>query len=434
MRQTSLLLSLALLLPLALGQTIQTQTVPPIPATPQTTNTSPRTSFPATSSPATGPITPPTALPEIAPVSAPTPRPAPPRLQPIQPVPVAPSASLNPPTQGAAGRVPTDPLYPQQWDMAAIRVPQAWALLGGQAQTPVTVAVLDTGFILTPELGTRLVNGFDFVSSAARAGDGDGRDADARGSGPNAYHAEVVSNIIAAAHDAQGMAGINPQARVVAVRVAGVDGLIDPVDLIDGMRWAAGLSVPGTPVNRFPARVLNLSLYADFIPLTGCDPRIQKAVDEVTARGVLVVVGAGNDDADARGYSPAGCRNVLTVTSVDAGARRPAYANWGLNVNLAAHGGDSGQRLTLSSTLVPSGVMTPEGGTSLAAPHVTGVASLILSLRPKLSPAQVKNMLLLSASPFAGGRCDPDTRKTCGRGVLNAEAALKRALASNLGK
>ena len=318
--------------------------------------------------------------------------------------------------------------------MNAIHAPQAWTLLRGQVQSPVTVAVLDTGFIPSPELGARLVNGYDFVSNAARAGDGDGRDVDARGSGPNAYHAEVVSNIIAAAHDGRGMAGLNPRARVLAVRVAGIDGLVDPVDLIDGMRWAAGLSVPGTPVNRYPAKVLNLSLYADFIPLTACDPRIQKAVDEVTAKGALVVVGAGNDDTDVRGYSPAGCRNVLTVTSVDAGGKRPAYANWGVNVNLAAHGGDSLQRLTLSSTLAPSGIMTPDAGTSLAAPHAAGVASLIYALRPKLTPAQVKDILTRTATAFPGGRCDPDARKTCGSGVLNAEAALKRALASNLGK
>lgn len=313
-------------------------------------------------------------------------------------------------------------------------MPQAWSLLKGQPQTPVTVAVLDTGFIPSPELGTRLINGYDFVSNASRAGDGSGRDPDARGSGPNAYHAEVVTNIIGAAHDGRGMAGIHPQARVVAVRVAGIDGLIDPVDLIDGMRWAAGLSVAGVPVNPNPAKVLNLSLYADFIPLTGCDARIQKAVDEVTAKGALVVVGSGNDDADASGYSPAGCRNVLTVTSVDAAGQRPAYANWGRTVTLAAHGGDARQRLTLSSSLVPGGVMTPEAGTSLAAPHVAGVASLIYAVRPRLTPGQVKDILTLSAAPFPGGRCDPEVRKTCGRGVLNAEAALKRALASSLGR
>ena len=119
----------------------------------------------------------------------------------------------------------------------------------------ITVAVLDTGYVNDPELAGRLTNGYDFVSDPARAGDGDGRDADASGVGTFRYHGEGVANIIAAAHDPLGMAGINPRARVVAVRVAGEDGLIAPQDLIDGLRWAAGLRVSGAPLNLRPARV-----------------------------------------------------------------------------------------------------------------------------------------------------------------------------------
>lgn len=401
-RPLPVLLTLALLGSAALGFKIT-----PIPATPQP------------GAPGT--------LPELQPVGAPLPE-----LKPVSP---APAAAPLPPASTLPGQ-PIDPLFAQQWDLTAISMPQTWALLARQKLTPapVTVAVVDTGLIPSPELAGRLVNGYDFVSNPARAGDGDGRDPDARGLGPNAYHAEVVGNIIAAAHDGRGMAGINPQAKIVEVRVAGIDGLVDPVDLTDALRWAAGLSVPGAPANPNPARIVNLSLYADFIPLTGCDSRIQKAVDEVTARGVLVVVGAGNDDQDVRGYSPAGCRNVLTVTSVSAGGVRPAYANWGQNVAVAAHGGDATQRLTLSSSLQPGGVMTPEAGTSLAAPHVTGVASLLLGVRPKLTPLQLKDLITRSATPFPGGRCDPDPRKLCGSGTLNAETALKRALASGVGK
>ncbi|WP_380087463.1 S8 family serine peptidase [Deinococcus radiopugnans] len=229
--------------------------------------------------------------------------------------------------------------------MTTIGMPQAWTLLPetvrkvSTSKTPsITVAVLDTGFVNSPELAGRVVNGYDFVRDPARAGDGNGRDADASGVGQFAYHGEVVANIIAAAHDGRGMAGINPSARIVHVRVAGVDGLIDPQDLADGLRWAAGIAVPGVSANPNPAKVLNLSLFADFIPLTGCDARIQNAVNAVTAAGALVVVGAANDGADAAGYSPAGCRNVLTVTSATQVGTRPAYANWGRSVALAAPG------------------------------------------------------------------------------------------------
>lgn len=387
--------------------------------------------------PATPPQ-PPAPLPEIQPLGVPVPQNLP-ELLPLDQAAPSPAAAASTSTTSPGpltGVLSGEPLYAQQWDMQAIHLSEVEAYLNAQHLTPapVTVAVIDTGFIATPELAGRQVNGYDFVSDPARAGDGNGRDPDASGLGPNAYHAEVVSNIIAAAHDGRGMAGINPQARILSVRVAGVDGLVDPQDLIDGLRWAAGLSVAGAPLNLNPARIINLSLYADFIPLTGCDARIQKAVDEVYAKGVLMVVGAGNDDQDVREYSPAGCRNVLTVTSVTAAGQRPAYANWGLNVGLTAHGGDSAQRLTLSSTLQSSGVMTPEGGTSLAAPHVTGVASLLLGLRPKLTPLQLKDFMLRSAAPFPGGRCDPSPTKRCGRGVLNAEAAIRLLLKTNTGK
>lgn len=358
-----------------------------------------------------------TPLPELAPLPA---RPAPlPPLVPLSPSPITPAAYR-----------PADPLFAQQWNLQAIRAPGAWAQLAGTGRgARVTVAVLDTGFVNSPELAGRVVNGYDFVSDPARAGDGNGRDRDASGVGEFAYHAEIIGNLIGAAHDGRGMAGINPQARVVQVRVAGTDGMVAPQDLADGLRWAAGLSVPGTPLNLYPAKVLNLSLFADFIPLTGCDARIQAAVDAVTARGALVVAGAANDGADARGYSPAGCRNVLTVTSVTQGGQRPGYANWGTSVALAAPGGEPGHGIPASSLSGPGGERSPNG-TSFAAPHAAGVASLLFGLKLTLTPAQVRDLLTRTATPFPGGRCDPDPGKLCGRGTLNAEAAVRAALAS----
>ncbi|ULH16332.1 S8 family serine peptidase [Deinococcus sp. KNUC1210] len=314
-----------------------------------------------------------------------------------------------------------DPLYSQQWNLKQIGLEAAWALKPGAS---VTVAVLDTGYVNSAELGARAVNGYDFVSDAARSGDGDGRDADAGGVGPLAYHAESVANLIGAARDGRGVVGVNPLARIVHVRVAGQDGMIDPVDLSDGIRWAAGLSVPGTPLNRFPARLLNLSLYADFIPLTGCDARIQAAIDAVTLRGALVIAGAANDGADAAGYSPAGCNHVLTVGAVDRTGRRASYSNWGSAVALSAPGGTPQDGLPLFS----GGVLTRRNGTSFATPEVTGVASLMLGLRPTLTPAALSDLLRRSAAPFPGGRCDAlHVAYTCGTGTLDAGAALKLA-------
>ncbi|MVN85747.1 S8 family serine peptidase [Deinococcus sp. HMF7620] len=364
-------------------------------------------------------------LPELAPVT-PLPQPAAPPLLPL--VPASPATSAAPQTV-----IPTDPLFARQWNLNAVRLPQAWARLGPTHGAPVTVAVLDTGYVPSTELGARAVNGYDFVSSAARAGDGNGRDPDARAAGSYAYHGEVIGNLIGAAHDGRGMAGINPQARVVQVRVAAVDGTIEVPDLVDGLKWAAGLPVPGVPPNPNPARILNLSLYADFIPLTGCDPRVQAAVDAVTTKGALVIAGAANDGQDAAGYSPAGCRNVLTVTSVTEAGTRPGYANWGRAVSLAAPGGDTGRGIPALSATGPGGERSPNG-TSFAAPHAAGLASLLLGVRPNLSPALLRSYLTRSAAPFPGGRCDPLPEHSCGAGILNAEAALTLALASSLGK
>lgn len=367
------------------------------------------------------------ALPELSPLP---PRPATlPALTPtsaLTPVPAATPASPALPAGFVA--TPTDPLYARQWNLRAIRAGGAWALLRGQTLAPVTVAVLDTGYVPSAELGARLVPGYDFVSDPARSGDGDGRDRDPAALGAYAYHGEVIAGIVAAAHDGRGMAGLDPQARVLAVRVAGTDGMIAPQDLADALRWAAGLPVAGVPANPAPARILNLSLYADFVPLTGCDARVQAAVDAVTARGALVVAGAANDGADSRGYSPAGCRNVLTVTSATEAGTRPAYANWGRSVALAAPGGEPGHGVVVSSVSGPGGVREPNG-TSFAAPHAAGVAALLLAVRPGLTPAALRDLLTRTATPFAGGRCDPDPLKSCGSGTLNAEAALRAALA-----
>ncbi|MFC4426920.1 S8 family serine peptidase [Deinococcus navajonensis] len=389
--------------------------VTPIPALP------PRPTAPT-------PVTP-SPLPELQPVT-----PTLPALVPMV-APTAPSPAPAAPLRSPAAVRPTDPLFARQWNLQAIGMPAAWAQLpAGKSWGPaVTVAVLDTGYSPSPELPGRVVNGYDFVSDPARAGDGDGRDRDATAVGQYAYHAEVIGNLIGAAHDGRGMAGINPQARVVQVRVGGADGLIAVPDLVDALKWSAGLTVPGVPANPHPARLLNLSLYADFIPLTGCDSRVQAAVDAVTARGALVVAGAANDGKDAAGYSPAGCRNVLTVTSVTTSGQRPAYANWGGVVALGAPGGEPGHGIPVSSMSGPSGERSPDG-TSFAAPHATGVASLLLTVRPRLTPAQLRDLLTRTATPAPAGRCDPDPARTCGAGQLNAAAALRMALASSLGR
>lgn len=338
----------------------------------------------------------------------------------------------------------TEPLFPQQWNLSQIQTEQAWALAQKELAKspkhfhPVTIAVLDTGFVNSPELAGRVINGHDFVSNIQTSGDGNGRDQDATAQGDVAYHSEVIANIIAASNNGKGMAGINPTAKILHVRVADTKGEVQVQDLIDGMRWAAGLSVKGAPKNPNPAKILNLSLYADFIPLTHCDPRVQKTVTTLYQKGVLIITGAANDDANARGYSPAGCHHVITVTAVNTKNARSSYANWGNTVHLAAPGGDANKPLITASQHNDAQIhgypIRRDQGTSFAAPHVTGAASLILSFRPKLHPILVKSLLTRTSKPFPKGQCDPQPSKTCGTGILNIHKALTKALNSHLGK
>lgn len=295
------------------------------------------------------------------------------------------------------------------WNLDAVRLPQAQALLAGRTLAPVTVAVLDTGHV--PGSGLR---GPDFVSDPVRAGDGDGRDPFGDAVGRFAFHGDGVARIVMA---------VNPAARVLHVRVAGEDGLIELSDLMDGMRWAAGLPVPGMPRNTNPARVLNLSLYADFIPLTGCHPDMAALMRELEARNVLVVVGAGNSNLPAARYTPAGCAGALTVAALTRSGARADYASYGPAVSLGAPGGDSAHPLPLPTA---SGVQAQQGS-SFAAPHASGVASLLLSLRPELGAAELRRVLVDTALPYPGG-CDPLPERGCGSGALNAEAALRAVL------
>ncbi|PYE55228.1 S8 family serine peptidase [Deinococcus yavapaiensis] len=303
------------------------------------------------------------------------------------------------------------------WNLAAIHLPISTVSLGAMsttASTSNTIAILDTGYATVPSIRGTVVNGYDFVSDAATSGDGDGRDADATDTGATSYHASMVAGIVAS---------IDPTATFVHVRVADDDGHIRVNDLVDGLRWAAGLPVTGVPLNTKPAKIVNLSLFVDFIPLTRCDARVQSALSAVAARGVIVVAGAGNDDRDASGYSPAGCRDVITVTATDATDRRANYANYGPTITLAAPGGTAASLIDVST---PNGTER-QMGTSIAAPHVTGVVSLLLRAKPTLRPAEVTAILKDTATKFEGGACDVRSPlKTCGAGLLNAEAALAR--------
>ncbi|KOX88943.1 Extracellular basic protease precursor [Thermus aquaticus] len=285
-----------------------------------------------------------------------------------------------------------EPLFPRQWGLALAGFPEAWARGRGEG---VVVAVVDTGVLPGhPDLEGVLLPGLDLV-------DGDTDPTEPVVSPLQTFHGSHVSGILAAAWNGVGMAGAS-QAQVLPIRLLTPEGTGRESDLILALRWAAGIPVPGLPPNPHPAQVVNLSLSGE----GPCSPALQEALDEVRARGVLVVAAAGNYGRDFRDYFPGNCRGVLTVGAVGPEGRLASYSN--RSAPLLAPGGD-GASGVLGPTLGGHRLLQ---GTSQAAPHVSGALALLRS-RGAASPEALEGALL------AGSRSTPEGR------LLDAFAALK---------
>jgi serine protease len=353
---------------------------------------------------------------------------------------------------------PNDPLYPNQWhyfapgsDHYGVNAPAAWDITTGSAG--IYAAVIDTGILNHADLSGRWVGGYDFITDVTQANDGDGRDANPLDPGDwaadsecgpgfsnSTWHGTHVSGTIgAASNNGNGVTGLNWVSQVVPLRVLGkCGGTVS--DVADAMRWAAGLPVSGVPANPNQAKVANLSLGGS--SPTGCPATYQNAVNDVVAAGTVLVVSAGNDDHDASLHTPANCSGVITVAATDRSGRRAYYSNYGTMVKIAAPGGAQSSLSAndpngVLSTL-NTGTTTPGSdayiyyeGTSMAAPHVTGIVSLMFSVNPALTPAQVTNILQASATPFPTGTGSDCTTSTCGCGIVNAYAAVAMAQAVN---
>lgn len=332
-----------------------------------------------------------------------------------------------------AGWSPADPLYNQQWHLfdatAGIRAPGAWSMTRGAG---VVVAVIDTGVLPHPDLMPNLVAGVDFISDPAVAADGGGRDSNAADPGDGApagacgsgspatrssWHGTHVAGIVAASSNAVGVTGVAPAAKVLPLRALGRCGGYTS-DIADAITWAAGGSVAGIAANRTPARVINLSLGGR----ASCPITLHNAIQSARARGAVVVAAAGNSNTDAAGATPANCSGVIAVAATGPTGAKASYSNTGVNVTLAAPGGDGTAGILSTAN---AGLTTPGQhnylaykGTSMAAPVVAGAAALLLSARPSLTPDQVAALLKSTAAPF-GGAC---TR--CGSGIVDASAAV----------
>jgi serine protease len=344
--------------------------------------------------------------------------------------------------------VPNDTYYPRQWNYFELpggaNLPLAWDTTSGSAG--VVVAVLDSGILPHPDLIGRYLAGYDMISDAWMANDGDGRDSDPRDPGDwvaagdcgagepaesSSWHGlHVAGTLGAASNNALGVTGVTWGAKILPVRVLGKCGGLSS-DIDDAIRWAAGLSVPGVPANPNPARVINLSLgYA-----APCTLSSQAAVNDALAVGAVVVAAAGNENMDVASSAPANCSGVISVAAHARDGDITGPSNYGAGVKISAPGGNGpdGGADAIESTYNSGTTVTAtytyqsRSGTSMAAPHVSGVAALMLSVNGALTPAQVTALMQGGARPFSAKTWCAMNAGNCGAGLLDAAGAVSSA-------
>ena len=294
---------------------------------------------------------------------------------------IASCLAIAPPAHAAA-----DPLLAQQWGLFAIGADRVWTTTTGQG---VIVAVVDSGSGPHPDLAENLLPGRSIIGTVESQ---DGKDIDASG------HGTHVAGIIAAvANNGIGGSGVAPNAKILPIQVLDQAGQGDARDVAAGVRFAADNG----------ARVINLSLGG-----ATESSSLTQAITYANDKGVLVVAAAGNGGAADKPKWPASLDLTLAVTAVDQANNATSFDQRGDYIDLSAPGANivstaKGDYVTLS-------------GTSMAAGFVAGAAALLFAAEPRVTNAQVRDILLRTATDIG----EPGRDVTFGAGLINMVAAL----------
>ena len=327
---------------------------------------------------------------------------------------VFPALSPNDPYYNSSGTWGNS--YPDLWGAHKIECDLAWEVSTG---TGVIVAVVDSGVDLVHEdLAASIwtnsgeipgngidddgngyvddVSGWDFV-------DHDNDPTDNYGHGTH-----VAGTIAAAGNNSMGITGIAFNAKIMALRGLGTGGGGTIADLAESLYYAANNG----------AEIINASWGGP-----GDSQTIRDAVNYVhDVKGCIFVAATGNDNEDASGFYPARYSNAITVAASDWNDQKAYFSNWGNMIDISAPGVDVlSCRANGTNKGVPVGLnYTRMQGTSMAAPHVSGLCALILADNPSLGPEEVRQILRDSADDIG----DPGFDISFGYGRINANAAL----------
>jgi serine protease len=289
--------------------------------------------------------------------------------------------------------VPNDPAYTQQWNLRSINIEQAWDETKGEG---VTVAVIDTGVTKVPDFEqTQFVEGYDFVNNKVDAQDDVG------------HGTHVAGTIAQSTNNNYGVAGIAYQGKIMPLKVLGVNGGT-VADIAEAIRFAAD--------NK--ADVINMSLGGG-----GDSQLMQDAIKYAHDKGVVIIAAAGNENRNSASF-PARYPQVISVSATDSIGEKAPYSNFGAGVDISAPGGSETGKIIQETIIGENKQPTFVGfqGTSMAAPHVAGVAALIKSTGIK-NPDEVREILIKSAR-----KIEKDPLNHYGAGQLDAAQGVKLAV------
>ena len=301
--------------------------------------------------------------------------------------------------------VPNDSYYSYQWHMSRIGVEDAWDDSTGSG---IVVAVIDTGVRqdLSDLSGTSFTSGYDFVNDDNNPTDDEG------------HGSHVCGTIAQTTNNSAGCVGVAFNATIMPVKVLNASGSGSYTDIADGIIWATDQG----------ADVINLSLGGESNLAT-----LQNAVNYAWNNGVVVVCAAGNDGVSTPFY-PAAYINSISVSAVNYLDQLADYSNYGSTIDICAPGGDGDDnngdgymdgvlQQTFDSSSGDPGYYFYTG-TSMASPHVAGVAALVKAADPTLTNAEIRSILEDTAEDLGSTGWD----QYFGNGIVDAYAAVQEAL------